>query len=608
VTRSSAAAEASFCLFIGSTTQTGCLEKLTLKKGGVVTGSVAKEDPAKPGVPVAVNEDEVGGVAAVNDAFTKFVIGSVEVDPSAKTLNGYTVSGFEADEAYNIVLFPKEGTDLVFPSEGQGIKFTTAELQGGEAKKTVNLKFTATGSACTAELIKSRGSNKYKIRIACSKALKKRSSEDKEDDGEDDDDSNNAELDLQVETVNGSAATQAQKDTLIRSRKLKKNRRVIIAHMRGDAAVRKFQLRLKSVTATTDSQGREFEINQLFDFEVASDEPGLEGTLLAAEAQESVSNVTGGKVEMTTSEEDEQLDLNESSKIDLPGGCFDKDDGKPSTAPVKVGMRKHKSAEKLGQQFQAKFGYVPQYIRDRMHPAAYRPQGPNDINVLGSFYEIFLPLGIREQLKQRALITLSIPSDILASTGTKSGDINIWHRTGAATCPDGKPSRNGYCPETTDRKLDLVNKTVSVSVSHFSVFAVSDSPPALTIAGFKGGDIEAFSYPNPADCVAHVVTINPAGGAQAGPANRTVFGPMIRVAVPAGETNDLRLRLYNSAGELVRTLNAGAVAGGQFAYLDNLKCLNDSGERLSSGVYVGRVDWGGRDKFFKMVLIRGSGL
>jgi hypothetical protein len=217
---------------------------------------------------------------------------------------------------------------------------------------------------------------------------------------------------------------------------------------------------------------------------------------------------------------------------------------------------------------------------------------------LSSFYNIFLPLGIRHQLQQRADITFSY--DLRLSTSNNPGDVNVWF----FDTIQGK-----FVLENTNRRLDTANKTITVSVNHFSVFVVLAGAPALQIATpFPVSDIIAFNFPNPSDCSTHVNITRDTrvfgGGGLTFPAFQ---GTMIRYSLPSGDPAGTTIFIYNLAGELVKTIDQGTVNSNTTAYFP-WDCSNNSGRPVASGVYIGEVQWGSRRKFFKIALIRGSGL
>ena len=71
--------------------------------------------------------------------------------------------------------------------------------------------------------------------------------------------------------------------------------------------------------------------------------------------------------------------------------------------------------------------------------------------------------------------------------------------------------------------------------------------------------------------------------------------------------SDVKINVYNIAGELVRTLGPAIREGGT-TYYDDWDCTNMTGRLVASGVYIGEISWKGKRKFIKMAIIKGSGL
>jgi len=219
-------------------------------------------------------------------------------------------------------------------------------------------------------------------------------------------------------------------------------------------------------------------------------------------------------------------------------------------------------------------------------------------NPISAFYSIFLPAGIRHQLKERADLTLSY--SLAASTSTSDDQIQVWFYNAVL---------GAFVPETTNRRLDTVNKTVTVSVDHFSTFVVLDSTPVATsTVSFGGSDIAVANFPNPADCISHANITRNSTLFGSGGTHAAFTGTMIRTSIPiSGTPADLRINIYTVAGEKIRTLEQGQVPAGQ-TYYTPWNCTNDSGRTVASGIYIGEAIHGGRRKFFKIAIIKGSGL
>lgn len=73
-------------------------------------------------------------------------------------------------------------------------------------------------------------------------------------------------------------------------------------------------------------------------------------------------------------------------------------------------------------------------------------------------------------------------------------------------------------------------------------------------------------------------------------------------AVPTGQEAHVRIRLYNSRGQLVRTLVDQSIAGG--SYHLEWDRLNDRGQLVSPGVYVAVMESGGFRATRKLVVTR----
>jgi flagellar hook assembly protein FlgD len=78
---------------------------------------------------------------------------------------------------------------------------------------------------------------------------------------------------------------------------------------------------------------------------------------------------------------------------------------------------------------------------------------------------------------------------------------------------------------------------------------------------------------------------------------------VIRAALPVGAGGGASVRIYNVAGERVRTLDLGNLSGGAY-YYQAWDGRNDGGRDAATGVYLGVLKVGGRTKTFKMALIK----
>jgi hypothetical protein len=80
------------------------------------------------------------------------------------------------------------------------------------------------------------------------------------------------------------------------------------------------------------------------------------------------------------------------------------------------------------------------------------------------------------------------------------------------------------------------------------------------------------------------------------------FNPVTTIKFDIREKGQVSLKIYNVAGQLVRTLVEGELDAGSYA--EDWKGLNDGGSKVASGVYFYRLEAGTFESVKKMVLLR----
>lgn len=115
-------------------------------------------------------------------------------------------------------------------------------------------------------------------------------------------------------------------------------------------------------------------------------------------------------------------------------------------------------------------------------------------------------------------------------------------------------------------------------------FAVMTAPPTQGAAAYSGA-FEIFNLPNPFDLKSKNVTLDAADLAGASVSNPyPTGGTVLKFNLPAGKGGNVKFVIYNLAGEKVRTLDMGNLAGGKL-YYSEWDGRNDKNRECASGVY-----------------------
>ncbi|MBI5209460.1 MAG: hypothetical protein HY927_05735 [Elusimicrobia bacterium] len=571
---------------------------IVLQRGGSVSGRILKRDGSSP------SEDEVGGIAAANFAAGEFVVGSVEFDPTAKTVSAYHLSGFKPGTVYDIVILPKDkAKELpVFPPEGKNFSVaseTTVLTDYALTYPSTDLGCVATSRSPTAAQ-KALGNLQFQVRIECTKAMRKET-------GYDDD---------LGQILTGTGCTRSDGGALCgeflnADKEMNGNRRNITAIYRATSTAElTFGVGLAVYPAERNYQTGDYDLyTASFTFYTGLDS-NVEGH---------VSNIQGGAVSLEAQAAEE-----ERSNLNLEAGTFaDLADAVCASCTVRMGVSKGTDPDLAKAIAKRTLGYVPAGVGARLRPGsvpaememamqAYRTQASTGsyANPLSAYYSIFLPAWVKHQLKKRADLTLSFD---MAST-TDTSKVNVWfycYDRGAPECQGKRMSPDGFVLEETNRNVDAMNKTITVSIDHLSTFVVRDGdPPQRATGQIVSEKIHAFAFPNPADCITHSGLTADTRAWGAGTTHGAFDGVKIRYTLPdsgRGRYQDAVVNIYNVAGELVRSIPQQHVEGGG-TYYTTWACRNSQGKSVASGIYFAEVAWGSERKFFKIAIIKGSGL
>ncbi|MCB4755423.1 MAG: carboxypeptidase regulatory-like domain-containing protein [Elusimicrobia bacterium] len=235
-----------------------------------------------------------------------------------------------------------------------------------------------------------------------------------------------------------------------------------------------------------------------------------------------------------------------------------------------------KLAEKLG----------PAFYPPNLYKAIRALSDAPSVNPFSSFYDIFLPQGVSRRFNTSPTITM------VYDEGADPDQINVYYYN---------ESQNVYTLENQNRRIDRESRTITVEINHASVFTVLESSVPIIQGSSYNGEVEIFNFPNPFDLNAKIVTLQ---NTNAGPANQTIDGTMIKFSVPVDVAGEVEIQIFNVAGEKVRTLRTTVATGGSHFYI-GWDGANDSGAKVASGIYIGRFTIGGsHEKFFKMAVVK----
>ncbi|MBI5555620.1 MAG: carboxypeptidase regulatory-like domain-containing protein [Elusimicrobia bacterium] len=145
-------------------------------------------------------------------------------------------------------------------------------------------------------------------------------------------------------------------------------------------------------------------------------------------------------------------------------------------------------------------------------------------------------------------------------------------------------SDNGFIKESNGRTVDTTNKTISAEVNHTSLFAVFKSLGGANAPSGIPDSYKVYPYPNPFK-------------------KKTATSELtIKVGIPAGSSRDVKIKIFNIVGEMVREISLANQAAGWHDIIWD--CKNDSGEMIASGVYIAQVEAGGEEKIIKIAVLK----
>lgn len=489
-------------------------------------------------------QDELDFVAAVTDDLSELLFATLTKDPNTRTVSAYEIGGFRAGVRYRLVLGSARG--LSTPDEARGIVFSTTT-----ESRTLDIVLRPSRPFVFAKAKKT--GSQFLVQFETSYPLRARTAAD--------------------DNLAAILSTFSASGTLSQF-ELFANRSKLTALYTPGIGESSFTLKLNAYTTVADPESLDPVNPEFVVLTTVTFFTGIDGL-----HRNSVSNVTGGSLVIE----------GDAGRITIPSGAFQIDAS--STIEVTLQLSSESLASKG---LTGLSGAAANLAALRHQPAAYPPEmlsalaaTPPQISPFSGFYDVLLPLGVRTALSKPVQMCVTY------SEGQDPNTLNLYWYNAAANAYILQQDVTGASPV-----IDTVNRTKCVNVNHFSTFVLFNTGVAV-ISGntFTGSGFEAYNFPNPFDLT--VKTVSPIHGA----ANQSVRGTMIAIALPADVSGDASIRIFNVAGERVRTIDLGNLNGGSY-YYQAWDGRNDSGRDVASGVYIAQVKVGGRSKFFKMALIK----
>ncbi len=482
---------------------------------------------------------DIDSVVAATDNFSEILTGSLSLSGDT-TIAGYEINGLSSDTNYNLMFVTRSG-ELALAAENYGVPYSTY------CAANVNLVFKLNAPAVFGRALKDGPA--FTITFELTGALRKLVA--------DDDD-----VSKLVAIVSGQGT--------LSNGYIAPNRKTITCRYAPAANEDRFTLLLDVYAAATDPEtGSAFRVRQEFQYHAG----------VVARNKIKMNNLQGGKV---------TLDGDASNVLFAPGSF----DGASSTSTFYIDFACSRSSSVLisgspsapVKAVKAVVSGAPGSYPTELYRAMSFASS-SGIDPMSAFYDVMLPAGVARSLKKDATLTLQYDA------GANPADLNIYYYD---------PVNNVYLLENRGRSVDAVARTVSVGVGHASVFVILNANGAVIQGMPYSGQLFAYNYPNPFDLSIKTVALNNASLAQQ---SQAIAGTMIHYGLPQGLSGDVEIRIYNVAGELVRTIRDGARSGGSHYYTE-WNGANDSGAKVASGVYIARFSVNGREKYFKMAVIR----
>lgn len=515
------------------------LGAITLKVGAKISGTITKLDGKNPA------SSEVRSLVAANDDFTELLVGSLKYagsDAAAKTVVGYSMAGFQPDVSYNI-MFADESDELLPAVVGFTVGYASY------TNTDYNLTYQPTAPSVFSRARKEGGV--FTIYFDLTGALRN---------------SIPSDNDLtQIITLTSGAGT-------LSDRYISPNRKILTCKYTAPAGENKFTLKINGYGKTVNPEtGTEFTVIESFEYYAG----------IGAKNRVRISNLKGGKITLE----------GDDSSLFFRAGAF-----RTASSTVSVSVDFTRAEDKDTFSASAPHFGVSKFLIPKA-PAAYSGLTFKAMDALkatgmspfSSFYEIMLPAGVSRTLRKDARLSLQYST----STATDPTLLNVYYYD---------TTNNVYLLEKSSKTVNTENNTITVSISHTSVFVLLKSDrQTITGSAYGGTELMVYNFPNPFNLTSKTKTL-----ANGGVSSLTTKGTVLKYGIPSTyeSQNRVKITIYNIVGEVLREIDEGVKSAGYYYYTE-WNGENDYDKEVASGVYIGKLEVGKhKPKFFKMAVIK----
>lgn len=447
-------------------------KNIVLTTGLELKGELKKPDGTSP------TTSEANALIAADPSFN-LVIGDLKANPVTGAIESYAIAGLQSGTTYTLIIFNEDDDSIIPPESPVNITTNTAnyKITFAHAKPEVFMKGKKTG-------VKVSGLDQYRFEFETTQALRNKTLTEKSD-----------LYWQQVVTINssvgGAGTISADPDS-----------------------ANPVSVDRKKVTVLYVPASNTTKVTFKFDSPTAVLQPGTSVSYQATNFFTYYMGLDGQKISKINMAQGGNIGIEgDSSGAAIPAGSITDTNGNPISVSsnVNVGMQKadvsigtgvvNNAAPQFGEMesnlppvmLRAIDSMQEIYRKDlekaQADAAASGIKAAGAVtasqvasNVLGAFYDIFLPAGVSRTLSKNAKVTMQYSSSTADPNEMNVYFYNDTNSTMTTTSGVAVPP-GAYGLENSSKTIDTANNTISVSVNHFTVYVVVNATSSVLGAG-----------------------------------------------------------------------------------------------------------------------------